>query len=510
MAEGKKILIANRGEIARRIQSSCRVLGMTAVAIYSQEDRALAYVREADEACALEGETLAETYLNGAQIIALAQATSCHGLHPGYGFLSEDADFAAAVEAAGLVFIGPSSSTIAVMGDKIAARKKMQQLGVPLLPGHEASGADPKGFLAAAEAMGFPVLIKASSGGGGRAMAVVERAADFLQRFEAVLLESEKLFGNRLVYLEKYLARSKHLEVQVLSDQHQHHLHVFERDCSSQRRRQKVIEEAPAPSLTPAWRDKICNIATTIAKEMDYCGAGTVEFIQDLDQPENIYFLEMNTRIQVEHVVSEVITQMDLVAWQIRVAFGEALPFGQKDLRVKGHAIEARVYAEDPEAQFFPTSGTLSHCHCPALPQTRWDASYEAGDSISLLYDAMIGKLIVWDENRDLAIERLKQALMAMEIGGVVNNLHHLLQLIDSKAFREGSIATSDIESMDLNPKLDFATLDQGEQASLLAAHLFTKGGHSGTAPLAETTEGTTASPSPWQDPDLACFRLKP
>lgn len=499
MKDIKRLLIANRGEIASRIQTSCRVLGIESVCIYSFQDANLPYVREADHAYPIAGDSVKETYLNIEQILKIAKASQAQAIHPGYGFLSEQAEFAQAVQEAGLIFIGPSSDVLAMMGDKIKARERMQALNIPLLPGCHDTRLSDDALYEKAKESGFPILIKASAGGGGRAMMICEEPTHFHTNLTSIREEAEKLFGCGLVFIEKYLKNSKHLEVQMLSDTHGHHLHCFERDCSAQRRKQKVIEEAPAPALTPSLRDHLHEVSLNITQGIDYLGAGTLEFIQDADHPEAIYFLEMNTRIQVEHVVSEIIAQIDLVAWQIRVCMGQALPFQQKDLQVKGHAIELRLYAEDPEGGFFPTAGLLKACSFPGMAQCRWDHTYQSHNEISLLYDSMIGKLVVWDETRELAIQRAILALERLELAGPDNNRDHLIYLLKSDAFQSGQITTTFIEA-NPQPETSWQTLSEHQQADYLAAYFLSE--------TSDVESPSTKQPKLWEKTSLREFRI--
>ncbi len=506
MKELKRLLIANRGEIASRIATSCRVLGIESVCIYSREDANLPYVYEADHAYPLIGEGVSDTYLNISQIIGVAKQAKAQAIHPGYGFLSEQVEFSKAVNDAGMIFIGPSTDVLSIMGDKIQAREKMQSLNIPLLPGCHDTSLNDQSLLAKAKEIGFPVLIKASAGGGGRAMSICEDSSHFIKDLKAIRNEAEKLFGSDLVYIEKYLKDSKHLEVQVLSDAHGHHLHCHERDCSVQRRKQKVIEEAPSPNLSSELREYLCKVSIDITEGLHYLGAGTLEFIQDVNDPKSIFFLEMNTRIQVEHVVSEVITQIDLVAWQIRACMGYVIPFQQKDLTAKGHSIELRLYAEDPEANFFPTAGKLNHCLFSGMAQCRWDYTYECENEISLLYDSMIGKLIVWDETRELAIRRAILALERLKLSGLDNNRDHLIYLLKSEVFQSGKMTTTYIEDHP-EAELEWGELGEEEQAQYLAAYFLSELNFSDNKNLAEPrSEGRT----PWNSDSLNNFRVTP
>lgn len=439
-----KILIANRGEIACRVMRTARRLGVRTVAVYSDVDAGAAHVALADEAHPIGPAPAAESYLNGAAIIAVAQRTGAQAVHPGYGFLSENAVFAEACAAAGLIFIGPPPSVIRTMGSKSAAKALMEKAGVPLVPGYHGEEQDPVVLARAAEATGFPVIIKASAGGGGKGMRVVHRADDFDAALEAAKREAKAAFGNDHVLVEAYLDRPRHIEVQVFADNQGNTVHLFERDCSIQRRHQKVLEEAPAPGLTARQRTRMGAAAVAAARACGYVGAGTVEFVCE---EKDFYFMEMNTRLQVEHPVTELITGQDLVEWQLRVALGERLPLKQNQIAVSGHAIEVRIYAEDPARDFLPATGQLAHLRLPAdMPYVRIDAGVREGDEVSVHYDPMIAKLIVWDDDRVGAVIRLRAALAATEIAGPANNVGFLTALAGHPAFASGEVDTGFIE----------------------------------------------------------------
>ncbi len=430
-----KILIANRGEIACRVMRTARRLGIPAVVVYSDADRAALHVRLAAEARRVE------SYLDIDSVLAAARATGAEAIHPGYGFLSENEAFAAACVKTGLVFIGPSPEAIAAMGDKAAAKRLLEKAGVPLVPGYHGAGQEPGLLEKEAVRIGFPVLIKPSAGGGGKGMRVVSAKSEFAGALEAAKREAKSSFGDDRVLLERYLERPRHIEVQVFGDNHGNVLHLFERDCSVQRRHQKVLEEAPAPGLAPGKRNEMGAAAVAAAKAIGYSNAGTVEFIAD---PEGrFYFMEMNTRLQVEHPVTEMVTGLDLVELQLRVAAGERLPFSQQDLKLQGHAIEARIYAEDPARDFLPSTGRLVHVAFPAdSAEVRMDAGVASGDEITPWYDPMIGKLIVRGRDRVDALGRLQQALAATEVAGVKTNIQFLRRLAATKDFREAKLDT--------------------------------------------------------------------
>ena len=421
-----KILIANRGEIACRVIRTARRLGVATIAVYSAADRDALHVVEADAAYPIGPSPAAESYLNGAAILAAAQSSGAEAVHPGYGFLSENAEFAETCTAAGLVFIGPPAAAIRTMGSKAAAKALLARHGVPLVLGYHDADQDPARLAQEAARLGYPVLIKASAGGGGRGMRIVEAAADFADALAAARREAGAAFGDERVLLEKYLPRARHIEVQVFADRHGNVIHLGERDCSIQRRHQKVVEEAPAPGLDPERRRIMGKAAVAAAQAVDYEGAGTVEFITAGDA---FYFIEMNTRLQVEHPVTEAVTGIDLVEWQMRIAAGERLPLQQKDVAANGHAIEARLYAEDPERGFLPQSGTVHALRFPPPELARVDTGVRQGDAVTPFYDPLIAKLIVWGEDRVAALGRLRRTLAETALLGLTTNLGFLAAL---------------------------------------------------------------------------------
>ncbi|MCV2863695.1 acetyl/propionyl/methylcrotonyl-CoA carboxylase subunit alpha [Defluviimonas sp. WL0075] len=438
----KKILIANRGEIAARVIDSARKLGVATVAVYSDADATARHVAMADEAVHIGGPRPADSYLRGDAIIAAAIATGAEAIHPGYGFLSENPDFVEAVEKAGLTFIGPSASAIRAMGLKDAAKALMEQAGVPVVPGYHGANQDPEHLAGAADTIGYPVLIKAVAGGGGKGMRLVERPQDFAAALESAQGEARTAFGNPAVLIEKYVQKPRHIEVQVFGDGASA-VHLFERDCSLQRRHQKVIEEAPAPGMTEAMRAAMGQAAVRAAEAIGYKGAGTVEFIVDGSdglRADRFWFMEMNTRLQVEHPVTEAITGIDLVEWQLRVASGEPLPAAQDAIRLSGHAFEARLYAEDVPAGFLPATGTLSHLRFPE--GARADTGVRPGDTISPWYDPMIAKIITHGPTRAIALSRLRAALEGTEVAGSVTNLSFLGALARHEGFARGEVDT--------------------------------------------------------------------
>jgi 3-methylcrotonyl-CoA carboxylase alpha subunit len=441
-----KILIANRGEIACRVMDTARAMGVRTVAVYSDADAAARHVALADEAVHIGGPAPADSYLKGDVLIAAAQATGAEAIHPGYGFLSENPDFVEAVEAAGLIFIGPSAEAIRKMGLKDAAKKLMEEAGVPVVPGYHGENQDPEHLSGAADAIGYPVLIKAVAGGGGKGMRKVDRPGDFMNALASAKGEAKTAFGNDAVLIEKFVQQPRHIEVQVFGDG-THAVHLFERDCSLQRRHQKVIEEAPAPGMTAEMRAAMGQAGVRAAEAIGYKGAGTVEFIVDGSKglrPDGFWFMEMNTRLQVEHPVTEAITGIDLVEWQLRVAAGESLPARQEDLSISGHAFEARLYAEDVPKGFLPATGTLAHLNFPE--GARCDTGVRAGDTISPWYDPMISKVIVHGPTRAVALKRLDRALADTQVAGSVTNLAFLRALARHDGFAAGEVDTGLID----------------------------------------------------------------
>jgi 3-methylcrotonyl-CoA carboxylase alpha subunit len=444
-----KILIANRGEIACRVAATARRLGVKTVAVYSESDAQAKHVAACDEAVLIGPAPAKESYLLGEKIIQVALATGAQAIHPGYGFLSENSEFADACAKAGLVFIGPPASAIRAMGSKSAAKTLMEKAHVPLVPGYHGDNQDAETLHKEADRIGYPVLLKASAGGGGKGMRVVESSADFKAALASCKREAISSFGDDKVLVEKYLQRPRHIEIQIFSDTFGNCVYLFERDCSVQRRHQKVLEEAPAPGMTEQRRKAMGEAAMAAAKAVGYVGAGTVEFIANQDG--SFYFMEMNTRLQVEHPVTEMITGTDLVEWQLRVASGEPLPMQQSQLQIRGHAIEARVYAENPDNGFLPSIGTLMHVRTPdavnfKLGEIRIDSGVREGDSISPFYDPMIAKLIVWGKDRNEALTRMAQALAQYQIVGLSSNIGFLQRLIQSHAFSTADLDTGLIE----------------------------------------------------------------
>ena len=435
-----KVLIANRGEIACRIAKTCRSLGIKTVAVYSDADKEALHVQACDEAIFIGGSAPRESYLLGNQIIEQAIACGAEAIHPGYGFLSENADFAQACAVAGLVFIGPPATAIMAMGSKSAAKSLMEKAQVPLVPGYHGDQQEFNFLHKQADQIGYPVLLKASAGGGGKGMRIVQDSFSFEEALASCKREAMTSFGDDKVLVEKYLTRPRHIEVQVFADKHGNCVYLFDRDCSVQRRHQKVLEEAPAPCMSLELKQAMGEAAVNAAKAVNYEGAGTVEFIAEADnegQAGQFYFMEMNTRLQVEHPVTEMITGQDLVEWQLRVAAGESLPLMQHELKEHGHALEARIYAENPENQFLPSTGTLFSMKMPKEERgiVRVDTGVREGDIISPFYDPMIAKLIVWGEDRPTALARMATALAQVNIVGLSSNVAFLGRLVKNESF---------------------------------------------------------------------------
>jgi 3-methylcrotonyl-CoA carboxylase alpha subunit len=440
-----KILIANRGEIACRVIKTAKKLGIQTVAIYSDADASALHVELADEAIHVGGSAPADSYLQKERILAAASLTGAQAIHPGYGFLSENAEFAALCLQRNIVFIGPPVEAIKAMGSKSAAKHIMQNAGVPVLSGYHGDDQTIEVLKKAADAVGYPVLLKAAAGGGGKGMRQVHSAEEFDEGLAAAKREAKSSFGDDIMLVEKYLLDPRHVEVQVFCDQKGNGVYLFERDCSVQRRHQKIIEEAPAPGMTQALRSKMGEAAVTAALAINYVGAGTVEFL--LSEDGTFYFMEMNTRLQVEHPVTEMITNQDLVEWQLRVADGQKLPLAQNELQIRGHAFEARIYAEDPANEFLPAAGSLNLLQTPQQSEhVRVDSGVRQGDDIGVFYDPMIAKLVVWDEDRERALQRLNLALASYRVRGVTTNIDFLISLSSHNAFVDGLVHTGFIE----------------------------------------------------------------
>ncbi len=440
----KKILIANRGEIAVRIIRACRELGIVSAAVYSEADRSSLHVRLADEAHLIGKAVSSDSYLNPGKIISLAKKNHADAIHPGYGFFSENAKFISDVEKAGLIFIGPSSKSVELMGSKTAARQLMQSHGVPIVPGTTKPITSIEEGLSAAEKIGFPILLKAAAGGGGKGMRKVFSPTDFKDAFEATQREALKAFANDSIYIEKLIGNPRHIEVQIIADLHGSYAHLFERECSIQRRHQKIIEEAPSSFVDEQTRINITNAAVNAARACNYTNAGTVEFLMDSNK--NFYFLEMNTRLQVEHPVTEFITGIDLVKEQISIANGNVLSFKQEDLKISGHSFECRIYAEDPASDFLPSTGNIYEYIEPAGPGIRVDSGFSRGSIIDVYYDPLISKLVCWAANRKEAIQRMIRALNEYHIAGVTTNLSFLIQIFQNKDFASGNFDINFLE----------------------------------------------------------------
>jgi acetyl-CoA carboxylase, biotin carboxylase subunit len=464
----KKILVANRGEIAVRIIRAAHELGVQAVAVYSEADRLAPHVLAADEAYLIGPPPSAQSYLRGDVLIEVARRSGAEAIHPGYGFLSERAPFIRAVEESGLIFIGPPASAVEAMGDKTQARQRMVAAGVPVVPGTKTALVDAAEARQVAAEVGYPVLLKASAGGGGKGMRIVQEESEIERAFQAAGNEARAAFGDDAVYVEKYLEGPRHIEIQLLADGHGNTLHLGERECSIQRRHQKLIEEAPSPVLTPQERAAMGATAVAAAEAVGYVGAGTVEFLY---QDGEFYFLEMNTRIQVEHPVTEFVTGIDLVQWQIRVAAGERLPFAQEDIRFTGHAIECRITSEDPNNSFLPSTGRIQLLEIPSGPGIRWDGGISAGYEVGLYYDPMLAKLIVYAATREEAIERMTRALGELRVVGVDTSVPFHLRVMQEPDFRAGKL---DIKYLEKHEDLLFGARPDEEllRAAALAGAL--------------------------------------
>jgi len=466
-----KILVANRGEIALRIMRSCKEMGISTVAVYSEADADMPFVRFADEAYCIGPAPSSQSYLLGDKIIQVAKDCGAEGIHPGYGFLSENAAFSRAVSDAGLIFIGPTPSSIETMGSKIGAKQSAKRFNVPMVPGTDTPLKDVAEAHEVALRTGFPLLIKASAGGGGKGMRIVHHAGELEEQMQMAKSEALNYFNDDSVFIEKYVGSPKHIEIQILGDKHGHYLYLFERECSIQRRHQKLIEEAPSSCLSPEVRKAMGESAVNVARSCEYHGAGTVEFLVDDDL--NFYFLEMNTRLQVEHCVTEMITGIDLVKEQIKVARGEELSFTQEDLKINGHAIELRICAEDPLNNFLPDIGKLEVYKRPQGAGIRVDDGYDEGMEIPIYYDPMIGKLVAWGANRQEAIERLSRAISEFRINGIETTLPFGQWAIRQPAFTEGKFDTHFIEKYYTPEELSAFTEEEAEIAALFAVHIF-------------------------------------
>jgi len=467
----KKILVANRGEIAIRVMRTAQKMGIKTVAVYSEADRNSPHVRFADEAILLGPPPSNQSYLLGKKIIEEAKKLNIDGIHPGYGFLSENAGFAKLVEENNITFIGPKPHSIEIMGSKLAAKEAVKNYDIPMVPGIDEAVEDVEKAKSIAKEIGFPILIKASAGGGGKGMRIVEKEEDLEEQMERAISEAISAFGDGSVFIEKYVTSPRHIEIQVLADTHGNIVHLFERECSVQRRHQKVVEEAPSSVLTPEIRKAMGDAAVKVAKACDYVGAGTVEFLLDADK--NFYFLEMNTRLQVEHPVTEMITGIDLVEQQIKVARGEKLAFSQNDLAINGHAVEVRVYAEDPLNNFLPSIGNLSTYQVPEGEGIRTDDGFEEGMDIPIYYDPMIAKLITYGKNRTEAIQKMIEAISNYKIEGVQTTLPFGKFVCEHDAFRSGNFDTHFVKNYYAPEKLKAQQRAEAKIAALLGLKIY-------------------------------------
>ena len=467
----KKILIANRGEIAIRVMRTARKMGIKTVAVYSEADRNAPHVRFADESICIGEAPSNKSYLLGDKIIEEAKKLNVDGIHPGYGFLSENATFAENVEKNGLIFIGPKSKSIQMMGDKLAAKDAVKDYDIPMVPGVDRAVTDPKEAIEIACEIGFPILIKAAAGGGGKGMRVVEQEKDVASQMERAISEATSAFGDGSVFVEKYITSPRHIEIQVLADSHGNILHFFERECSVQRRHQKVVEEAPSSVLTPELREKMGQAAIKVAKSCDYLGAGTVEFL--VDENLNFYFLEMNTRLQVEHPVTELISGVDLVEQQINIARGQAITIKQEDLKINGHALELRVYAEDPMNDFLPSVGTLNTYKIPVGKGIRVDDGFEEGMDIPIYYDPMLSKLITYGKTREEAIQLMIEAIDNYKVEGAMTTLPFGKFVCQHEAFRSGNFDTHFVKNYYSPEKLQTEIDAEAQLAALLGLKIY-------------------------------------
>jgi acetyl-CoA carboxylase, biotin carboxylase subunit len=467
----KRILIANRGEIAVRIIRACREMGIESVAVFSDVDRRALFVRKADHAFHIGAAQASESYLNVSKILDVARRSGAEAIHPGYGFLSENANFARACEAAGIKFIGPSAASMEMMGSKTRARQNMKKAGVPFVPGSEKGLESPEAAESLAAQIGYPVMLKASAGGGGKGMRLVRDPKELRAALEAAQSEAQRSFGDSEVYIEKYIENPRHVEVQIFADEFGNTVYLGERECSVQRRHQKVMEESPSPIVTPEMRRAMGEIAVKAAKAAKYANAGTIEFL--VDQQRNFYFLEMNTRLQVEHPVTELVTGLDLVHLQIRVAAGEKLPIKQEDVFVRGHAIELRIYAEDPDNNFFPSPGRITRLISPSGPGIRRDSGMYEGWEVPLEYDPLLAKLIGYGETREMAINRLRRALVEYFVGGIKTNIPLFRRILLHPDFQAGKIDTGFLDRLLAEPPVHDARTAERIPIAAIAAAIF-------------------------------------
>ncbi len=499
----KKILIANRGEIAVRVMRACREMGIRSVAVYSDVDRASLHVRKADEAYPIGAATASESYLNMDKILDVARRAGAEAIHPGYGFLSENPRFARACAEAGFKFIGPSPASMEAMGSKTRARQAMEKAGVPFVPG-SSHGVEFGEAVKLAEKVGYPIMLKAAAGGGGKGMRLVRSAAELRSAFDAARSEAQRAFGDDEVYVEKYIENPRHVEMQVLADEQGNTVWLGERECSVQRRHQKVLEESPSPIVTPDMRREMGEVAVRVAKAANYTNAGTVEFL--VDQNRNFYFLEMNTRLQVEHPVTEIVTGLDLVHLQIRIAAGEKLPFRQEEIQMRGHAIECRIYAEDPDNNFFPSPGTITLLLAPSGPGIRRDSGMYEGWAVPIEYDPLLAKLIGFGSDREQAIERLQRALYEYFVGGIKTNISLFRRILDDADFRAGRLDTGFLDRLLAQGPAEAAGSEANAEIAAIAAGLFAALEPAATANGAAANGARPAQEtvSPWKRAGLA------
>ncbi len=494
----KRILIANRAEIALRVIKSCRQMGIETVSIYTEIERDYPHAHAADINVSLGDGALSETYLNQDLIIEIAKKYAVDAIHPGYGLLSENPEFARRLAASGITLIGPRPETMLLMGDKKASKIEMERIGVPTIPGYHGDNQDPEYLLEQAKKIGLPLMIKASAGGGGKGMRIVRSFEEFLEALASAKSEALKSFSDDTVLIERFIENPRHIEVQVMSDSHGNHLHFYERECSIQRRHQKIIEETPSPALDSVLREKICQSALQITRSINYLGAGTVEFI--LSDKGEFFFLEMNTRLQVEHPITEMVTGVDLVRYQIMVAAGEVLPIKQEDIFQRGHAIEVRLYAEDPDNNFMPSIGKIWEVRVADYNGVRFDNGFQAGNEVTINFDPMLAKLVVWDETRELAIAKMLRCLEESGFLGFKSNREYLARVLKLDAFKEGKITTNFV--VDFKDMLGPAQIDDKQQAEAIAAFLLAK---QQTVSVTSGVDNHQRSSSPWLE--LGNFR---
>ena len=502
----KRILIANRGEIAVRVIRACREMGVESVAVFSDMDRRALHVRKADYAYPIGPAAAAESYLNAAKILDVARRSGAEAIHPGYGFLSENAGFARACEEAGVKFIGPAAASMEMMGSKTRARQNMKKAGVPFVPGSERGLDTAEATEELAAKIGYPVMLKAAAGGGGKGMRLVRTRAELRSAFDAARSEAQRAFGDSEVYIEKFIENPRHIEVQIFADEHGNTVYLGERECSVQRRHQKVLEESPSPIVSPEMRKRMGEVAVRVAQAARYTNAGTVEFL--VDRERNFYFLEMNTRLQVEHPVTEMVTGLDLVQLQLRVAAGEPLPFRQGDVTMRGHAIECRVYAEDPDHNFFPSPGRITRLISPSGPGIRRDSGMYEGWEVPLDYDPLLAKLIGHGETREMAINRLRRALVEYFVGGIKTNIPLFRRILLDPDFRAGNFDTGFLDRLLSEPRVpDERTLDRIPIAAIAAAVFASSEPKPTAAPMMTNTTATSVNGTDTAKPNTAGWK---